>query len=114
MNGCGGDCEVEENDGRGHLHDSKVDQQERWDGGVMDCENEGLGPVMGMDKYVEMRGSLNRNDVCSEVGHSDGPILDLEEEVTGGYVGCNVGTYPCVMGDQIGLNWWKWSPRGAR
>lgn len=113
MSGCGGDCEVEEYDGRGHLLDSKVDQQETWDGGVMDYENEGLGLVMGMDKYVETRGSLNRNDVGSEVGHSDGPILDLEEEVTGGYVGCNVDTYPCVMGDQLGLYWWKWSPRGA-
>lgn len=69
---------------------------------------------MGTDKYVEMRAPPNRSGVSSGVGHSDGPTLDPVEEETDGYVGCNVDTYPCVMEDQLGLDWWKGLPRGAR
>lgn len=104
---------MEEGGGRDHSHllDSRGDLGWTEDGDAGGSESE--GPVMGIDRYVEMREPPSRSGAGSVMGHSGGPTPGLEVEETGGSGGCSAGTDPCMMEEQLGWGWQKGSPHGA-
>lgn len=109
--GCG--CEVEEDGERVPPHDSRGGRAQTR-GGVNDCESEGSGLGMDMDRHGEGTAPLSRYGVKSEGGNFDDPTLDPEAEGTVACGGCNADTYPCVTEERLGSGWRRGLPRDGR